>query len=97
MTARIMFQKLKTRTVGPMPIRFADVTADDRADDAEHNVRQHAGPGLVDDLARDEPGDQAQNDPGDYCPHVITSPCAASRRGNLRYGREKRKPVVLAP
>src|SRR5438270_13358 len=39
--------------------------ADDRADDAEHDVEDEPLAGLVDDLAGDEAGDQPEHDPAD--------------------------------
>ena len=56
-------------------------TADDRADDAKHDVHEHARSGLVDDLARDEPGDQTKNDPGDYRPFLNPPLAPPDRRG----------------
>src|SRR4051812_34566239 len=42
-----------------------DQTANDGADDAQHDIHDHALAGLVDDLAADEAGDKAENDPAD--------------------------------
>src|SRR5208337_2535835 len=40
-----------------------DQAADDRADDAEHEVRDHALPALVNELAGDITRDQSEYDP----------------------------------
>src|SRR5262249_17356015 len=42
-----------------------DPPADDRANDAEHQVENEAFPGPVDDLAAQEPGDDAKDDPSE--------------------------------
>src|SRR5437764_11553339 len=38
-------------------------TADERPDDPEHDVEKKAFAGLIDDLAADPPGDQAEDEP----------------------------------
>jgi hypothetical protein len=43
--------------------RVEDEAANDRADDAEHHVENQPLTLLVDELAGDETGDQAQNEP----------------------------------
>src|SRR5437868_2443881 len=39
-------------------------TADQRADNAKHDIQKKAFAGLIDDLAADPAGDQAEDDPG---------------------------------
>src|SRR6185437_8226261 len=47
--------------------------SDNRSDYAKSNVEKETLSGLVDDLAPDKPGDQAEYDPA-YDRHVITFP-----------------------
>ena len=47
-----------------------DEAANNRADDAEHDVEEEAFAGFVDDLAGDETGNQPQNDPPDDRHHA---------------------------
>src|SRR5271157_1141699 len=86
-----------------------DKAPDNRPDYAERDVHDHARARLIDDLARDEPGDQPQNDPAEYT-HIQASfrglpPSMGPRprrsvrveagpRRLLRDGRGKRKQVI---
>src|ERR1700751_738267 len=59
--------------------KVEDQSTHESSDDAEDDVHDHAGPGVFDDLAGDEPGDQAQHQPSDYA-HRLLSLLAISWR-----------------
>src|SRR5438874_12938440 len=65
-------------------------TADQRADNAEHDIQKKAFAALIDDLAADPAGDQAEDDPGKDG-HGMSLPIRA------RFGPLLRKPARLPP
>src|SRR6185437_8829484 len=84
---------VETRNAGADELS-GDKPAHDRPDDAEHDIHQESGAGLVDDLAGDESGNETKNNPRDHA-HCENLPCRPEG-WTLRDGRGKRKPLVLA-
>src|SRR5437764_6314971 len=57
-------------------------TADQRPDNAEHDIEKKAFAGLVDDFAADPPGDQTEDEPAEnsHCLFLSSAIAAAGRR-----------------